>query len=56
MKITIGENIKRLRINKGVTQEQLSEVLGVACAAVSKWERGATLRMSRHGRRARNRR
>ena len=42
MKISIGENIKALRAKKGVTQEQLSEVLGVTCAAVSKWERGET--------------
>lgn len=42
MKITIGENIKALRIKKGITQEELSEVLGVTCAAVSKWERGET--------------
>ncbi|MBQ7715661.1 MAG: helix-turn-helix transcriptional regulator [Clostridia bacterium] len=42
MKITIGENIRALRTKKGVTQEQLSEVIGVTCAAVSKWERGET--------------
>ena len=42
MKLTIGENIKTLRIKKGVTQEQLADVLGVTCAAVSKWERGET--------------
>ena len=42
MKISIGENIKALRAKKGVTQEKLSEVLGVTCAAVSKWERGDT--------------
>ena len=42
MKLTIGENVKALRTRKGVTQEQLSEVLGVTCAAVSKWERGET--------------
>ena len=42
MKITIGTNIKRLRTEKGVTQEQLSEAMNVTCAAVSKWERGET--------------
>ena len=42
MKIRIGENIRALRTKKGITQEQLSEVLGVTCAAVSKWERGET--------------
>ena len=40
MNVTIGENIKRLRAGKGLTQEQLSVSLGVSCAAVSKWERG----------------
>ena len=42
MKITIGTNIKRLRTEKGVTQEQLAEAMNVTCAAVSKWERGDT--------------
>lgn len=42
MKITIGANIKRLRTEKGVTQEQLSEAMNVTCAAVSKWERNET--------------
>lgn len=42
MTIMIGENIKRLRTAKGLTQEQLSEAVGVTCAAVSKWERSDT--------------
>lgn len=42
MKILIGENIRRLRNEKKLTQEQLAETLGVTCAAVSKWERGDT--------------
>lgn len=42
MKIYIGENIKRLRREKNITQETLAEILGVSCAAVSKWERGDT--------------
>ena len=40
MKITVGANIKRLRTEKNVTQEQLAEAMNVTCAAVSKWERG----------------
>ncbi len=40
MEITIGANIKHLRIAKSITQEQLSVAMGVSCAAVSKWERG----------------
>lgn len=42
MQITIGENIKRLRKEKDITQEKLSEVLNVSVTAVSKWERGET--------------
>ena len=39
----IGPNIKRLRLKKQITQEQLSLAMGVSCAAVSKWERENTL-------------
>lgn len=42
MKITIGSNIKALRAQKNITQEQLSVAMNVTCAAVSKWERGET--------------
>ena len=42
MKMTIGANIKRLRTEKNITQEQLSVAMSVTCAAVSKWERGET--------------
>ena len=42
MEITIGVNIKRLRMAKNITQEQLSVAMNVTCAAVSKWERGET--------------
>ena len=41
--MTIGTNIKRLRQNKGVTQEVLGEVLGVSSQAVSKWENESAL-------------
>lgn len=43
MNIYIGENIKRLRVQKQITQEQLAVAMGVSCAAVSKWERENTL-------------
>ncbi len=43
MNIYIGENIRRLRLSRQITQEQLSVAMGVSCAAVSKWERGETL-------------
>lgn len=42
MEMTVGTNIKRLRTEKGITQEQLSVAMNVTCAAVSKWERGDT--------------
>lgn len=38
MKLQIGENLKKLRDEKGITQEQLSDVLGVSCQSVSRWE------------------
>lgn len=40
MKISISQNISRLRKENGMTQEALAEALGVSFAAVSKWERG----------------
>ena len=33
-----GGAIKRLRENKGITQQQLAEKIGVSSKAVSKWE------------------
>ena len=39
---SIGENIKRLRNERKITQETLASYLGVSCQAVSKWERGDT--------------
>ncbi len=38
MNMHIGKNLKRLRLAKGVTQEQLAEILGVSAQAVSRWE------------------
>ena len=38
--IKIGETISKIRKEKNLTQEQLSEVFGVSVAAVSKWETG----------------
>lgn len=43
MELYIGENIKRLRRQKGITQETLAEYMHVSIPAVSKWERGETL-------------
>ena len=43
MQLYIGENIKRLRKRKGITQETLAERLLVSTQAVSKWERNESL-------------
>jgi len=42
MNILIGENIKRLRKEKKITQEALAEIFNVTPAAVSKWENNET--------------
>jgi len=42
MNMYIGENIKRLRRDKNITQEKLAEHLSISCQAISKWERGET--------------
>lgn len=42
MELLIGEKIYKLRKEKGITQEQLANALGVSAAAVSKWETGNT--------------
>ena len=38
----IGKNIKKIRSEKGMTQEQLAESLHVTRQAVSNWEQGKT--------------
>ena len=40
MEIKIGEKIAKYRKEKGYTQEQLGELVGVSGQAVSKWENG----------------
>lgn len=42
MNIYIGENIKRLRKEKNITQERLAEQLNISSQAISKWERSET--------------
>ena len=37
MELTLSQNIKKLRKEKKMTQEQLAEVLGVTVGAVYKW-------------------
>ena len=40
----IGRLIRSLRREQGLTQLQLASLLGVSDKAVSKWERGGSLR------------
>ena len=42
MNLKIGENIRRYRREKSLSQEMLAERLGVSFQAVSKWERNET--------------
>ncbi|MBR3788739.1 MAG: helix-turn-helix transcriptional regulator [Clostridia bacterium] len=39
MNLRIGENLKRLRREKDLTQEELAAHLGISFQAISKWER-----------------
>lgn len=40
MKLNIGENIKRSRKQRDLTQDELAEIFGVSCQSVSRWEKG----------------
>ena len=43
MKLTLAQNIRSYRKQRKMTQEQLSEVLGVTVGAVHKWESGLSV-------------
>lgn len=46
--MSVGENIRRLRIEANLTQAELAQRLGVARSTVTQWERGWTMpRMSK---------
>lgn len=38
----INEIIKEKRLEKGYTQEQMAELLGITAPAVNKWEKGVS--------------
>jgi DNA-binding XRE family transcriptional regulator len=39
---TLGEYVKKWRMDKGLFQEELAELLGVAEMTIANWERGRT--------------
>ncbi len=43
MELKLAENIRAFRKERSLTQEQLSEVLGVTAGAVYKWEAGLSV-------------
>ena len=43
MEIRMGDKIRQLRKQKGISQEVLAQALGVSFQAVSKWETATTL-------------
>lgn len=43
MNMNIGSAIKKLRVDRKITQEEIAEYLGISFQAVSKWETGTTL-------------
>ncbi len=38
----IGDQIKKYRLKKEITQEKMGNMIGVTTQAVSKWERGGS--------------
>ena len=40
MNLLIGENIKRIRHERDLTQEEVAAHLGISFQSISKWERG----------------
>lgn len=44
--MNIGNKIRELRKQRGITQEQLAESIGISFQAVSKWENNIALPIS----------
>ena len=45
--MNIGEKIRNARINKGMTQEELGNALGVQKSAIAKYEKGRVVNIKR---------
>jgi len=43
MKLNIGNKIRTMRKQRGLTQEQLADAVGISFQAISKWENGISL-------------
>ncbi len=43
MKNTIGESIKEKRIEQGLSQQKLANLIGVTHASISYWENGVNI-------------
>lgn len=43
MKVEIGNRIKQLRLQKGITQDALAQTLNISYQTVSKWENGVSM-------------
>lgn len=44
MNVELGNKIKQLRLQKGITQDTLAKALHISYQTVSKWENGVSLR------------
>lgn len=42
--MSFAENLRLIRKEKNISQEELAEIIGVSRQAVSKWEQGGSLR------------
>ncbi len=45
--MTTGEKIRKARLDKGLTQEELGKLIGVQKAAINKYETGAVVNLKR---------